>query len=183
MGEQALHEACPLVRPCPCEQEIEGAAEAVDIGPGVGKAGVKGLFRRHEIDRSHQGARHGDRVTIRRLLAGQSGEAQVENLHDPSGIDHQVRGFDITVDDSSVVSDREPPRGLDHRVECLRRREDAPRPHEIAQVSPFHELHDQKMGPASVVGVDRADDVGVIELRRRLGLAVGPLDQLCVSGE
>ena len=39
------------------------------------------------------------------------------------------------------------------------------------------------MHPAGLVGVDRADDVAVIELRRRLGLSVEPLDQLRVSGQ
>ena len=53
----------------------------------------------------------------------------------------------------------------------------------LLRLVPFHEFHDEKMRPAGIVGVDRADDVGVIQLRHRLGLSVEPLDELRVSRE
>ena len=50
--------------------------------------------------------------------------------------------------------------------------------HVPRQVDPLDELHDQKVRAASLVGVEGADNVGVVQLGRRLHFALETLDRL-----
>ena len=56
---QPLHHRGPLIGR-PAGQEVEqGAAEGVEIGPGVDAAGVEHLLGGHEVDRAEHGTREG----------------------------------------------------------------------------------------------------------------------------
>ncbi len=84
VADELLHVRPAGERRLAREQVVEGAAEAVNIGPDVHLAGVAGLFRGDEIRRSEEGARPCQRGVAAALLVfvrvGQPGQPHVENL-------------------------------------------------------------------------------------------------------
>src|SRR5579862_249209 len=91
-------------------------AQGVDVRTDVGGAAVLDLFGGHKIDRS-------DRVSVARqlpVLVGpldESPEAEVQNLdardrRDTAAGDHQVRGFDVSMNEAGLVYVLQPERRL-----------------------------------------------------------------------
>ena len=75
-----------------CKQVVQGAAQAVDVGSGVGRVRVGGLLGGDVIRRAHDRAFLGQGAA---LIIGEvvPGQAHVENLDRPSSVNDQVAGL------------------------------------------------------------------------------------------
>ena len=84
------------------QQEIQRTAQAVDVGPGVDAVAVQGLLRGKIVGRAQhvfvEG--HGKRGV---LVAGESGQAQIEHFDHFLLIDQQIGRFDVAVDQAGLV--------------------------------------------------------------------------------
>ena len=105
------------------EQKIERAPQAVNVGSMIDVVRVLGLLRGHEIDGPHEDSR--SREMMRRVLPKRRGiadkprQSQVQHAYRPRRVEHQIRRFDVAVDDPSSVRSFQPPRRLHHTVKCL----------------------------------------------------------------
>ena len=99
MLHKLLHQRRTGKRRLGREQEIERAAEAVNVGPDVGEHGVLSLLRRDVIGGADQSSlffiapgtpmRRRDRAAVCRLHA--SGQTPVDNLDDRIGCSTSLR--------------------------------------------------------------------------------------------
>ena len=103
------------------------------------------------------------------------GEPQVEDLHVPAGLDEDVVGLQVPVDDARGVHLGEPHRHRAEHAARLRPGERALAPAGSASVSPVEELVDEIGAPLPLADVVQRDDRGVVDLRGRLPLALDPL--------
>ena len=104
------------------QQEMEGAAEGIQVGADVGLARVEGLLRRDVVEGAHDGAFAGQLAGGAVLiLTGDAREAHVEDLDDgPAGDlrrlvgavlrlaaggpgDEQIARLDVAVDHALLV--------------------------------------------------------------------------------
>ena len=88
MGDQFFHHRFARIDHLAGQQEVERAAQAVDVRAVVGTAAVQRLFRRHVIDRPHDDAadRHGrvrGGIGVLAQVAVEAGQAHVEDLDGP----------------------------------------------------------------------------------------------------
>ena len=114
---------------------------------------------------------HGIGAGLRHL-----GEAEVEQLHARPG-QHDVPGFEVAVHDAAAVRGIERSGDLgaegEHLVDGQR-----PFPQPVGERLALEVLHDQEVDAVLVSHVEEGADVGVLEARDRLGLALQPLLEL-----
>ena len=104
------------------EQVEQRAAQAVDVGPGVGVAGVRRLLGRHVVDRAHHLAalrQACPRWPACREFSSMPGQAHVEDLHRALRVQQQVRRLDVAVDHALVVGVLQAPGRLEDVVDGL----------------------------------------------------------------
>ena len=115
-------------------------------------------------------------------LAGEPGQAEVEDLDLAAGRPHQVLRLDVAVDHAVLEGVLQAQRRL---AGVLARLADRQRPAAIdqpGQVGPLDELHDQHVRLPGLLGVVGGHDVRVrSQARGRLDLAAEPLDQRRVA--
>ena len=172
---------------------MKHGAEGEDIGPGIDPATL-GLFRRHVGDSADDGTFGGFGtggevdgagnivVTVEiegsaAFFTGELGEAEIENLGEAFGRDHDVGGLQVAVDDADVVSGGERVGHLHAELDGIHDRDLAGGDHGAHGLAP-NEFHDDGIaGTSSMSGghdvVDR-DDIGVVEGRGRAGLLQEP---------
>jgi hypothetical protein len=177
MGLEDVPEVPIRVRGMAAQQEIERAAQAVDVGPDVGLLGVDDLFGRDEIGRAehvacasemraevHRKGRRADRRLARVLLACRLREAEVKDLDHgpvPMARQHQVRRLDVAMDHPLFVRVLQRQR---RRMDVDAGVADGYRPlglDHAAQVQPLHVLHGEYETAAAPERGIGADDVGV----------------------
>ena len=184
------------------QQEMQRAAEAINIRANVRRMRVLGLLRRDVIRRPHHAADCGEVcgvrvvaavarlrgvVSITRVLANAATEcrlrdeprqSEIQNPHLPLGREHQVVRLDVAMDHPLLVSVLQP---LCRLSDALARFGDRHRPamlHNTREVGSLDELHHEEVNVARLLGVVGRDDVGMSQLRRRLHFAPKPLDRL-----
>ena len=105
------------------------------------------------------------------------GDAEVGDLHAPLGVDHQVLGLEVAVDDARRVRVREPgEHALEHAAELGRLEPTHPR----AQRTARHVLHGDVTHPVVLEDVEHGDDALVVERAGQPRLADEPADHLGV---
>ena len=152
--------AVPAERKRPGGHLVEDDAERPDVGAGVDVL-ARGLFGGHVGDRAdgHPRDRHPG-------LAGQLGQAEVEDLGLSIGRDHDVARLDVAVDDAVLVGLGQPPGDLGGDPDRFGRRQ-VPLGDPVLQAFARIAGHDDVK--AAVLGlIDLVDgaDVGVVEARR-----------------
>ena len=101
----------------PGQQVVEGAAEAVNVGPAVGLVGVVSLFRGDIVGRAHDHpgvgqVRYGG-TAVRQDGGGlhdaaQPGQAEIEDLDLSVGRPHQVVRLDVAMHHALLVGVLQP---------------------------------------------------------------------------
>ena len=176
VGHQLLDQAAVGERRPAGQKEVECAAEAVDVGPDVGGVRVVDLLGGDVVGRA-QDHPLGGHPGVGADLAGEPGQAEVEDLDLAAGRPHQVLRLDVAVDHAVLEGVLEPQRRL---AGVLARLADRQRPAAIdqpAQVGPLDELHDQHVRLPGLLGVVGGHDVRVRgQPRGRLDLAAESLD-------
>ena len=92
MRLQDLVEAPPLERRGAGQQEVERAAQAVDVGADVGMRRVQRLLRGDVVRRTQHGPRVGEARVLVPAFARHLGQAEVEYLDDvPVALARRIR--------------------------------------------------------------------------------------------
>ena len=128
----------------PAGQEvIESTAEAVDVGPDVGRLGVADLLGGDEVGRAQHLALAGQ-AAVGLAFAGHLGQAEVEHLDDALlalESEDQVGRLDVAVDHAPLVGVLQAQRRLVDEVAGVDHRERAAGLHHLRQVFPVDVLH------------------------------------------
>ncbi len=185
------------------QQEVERAAQRVEVGPDVGAVRVFELLRRDVVRRADDrpvARQRGQRLLRRMRELVQPGHAHVEDLDQRprrrrkkgtvplrrggqspffGGRDHhQVRRLDVAVDQRLFRGVLEPERRLPHKVARLGHRQRPVAIDEFLQRDARHILHRQVVGVAALVRFVDADDVGVRQPGRGLGFTAEAVDDV-----
>ncbi len=176
VGQQAGHHRVGRVRCFAGQQKIQRAAQAVDVGSMVGRAGVHGLLRSHVVHRAHHAARVGQSLIVVPGRRTHPRETHVEDPHDSLLIQQQVARLDVPMHDPLLVGASQSAGRLADDIDRIRNRQRSLLPDARGKVFAVHVPHHQI--EAAVVECPRVvgrDDVLVFEQRRRLNLAFEPL--------
>ena len=92
----------------------------------------------------------------------------------PRGVEHQVRRLDVAVDDPLGMCGGQPARCLDQVLDRLDRPQRSPLADDAVQVAALDVFHHQEMDAPILVGVQRGDDVVVLELAGGLDFPLEP---------
>ena len=162
------------------QQTVQGAAQAVDVGPQIDGVGVGDLLRRDVIGGAHRLAA-GGHFFAGRLAGVEQGQPQVEDLHGAAGREHQIRGLDVPMHQAVLVRVVEPDRRLADDLAGLGDGQLAVPAGQIGQVHALDVLHHQHRLAFDLPGVHSADHVGVIDPAHGLHLTIEASHRLGVS--
>ena len=153
------------------EHLVQHAAQRVDIASGGDLPLAHRLFRAHVVGRAeghaslgHPGA--GGAHRQRNAEVGHEGRAVVQQ---------DVLGLDVPVDDAMAVGVVERRRRLGRDPQGVGHRELLLATDPVADRLPLYERHDIVEETVGVPRVDQAEDVGVLQVGRRLDLGQEPL--------
>ena len=102
-----------------------------------------------------------------------AGQPEVEDADRSGGVEHEVAGLDIAVDDSLGMGGFEPAGGLDDAVDRLRHGHRPAVANDAIEVAAFDVFHHQEMNAAIFVGINSGHDVGMFQVARRPRLRGG----------
>ncbi len=111
------------------------------------------------------------------------GDAEVGDLHLTVGADEDVGRLDVAVHHAAAVGEAERGGDLAGDLRGLHRADVAVGPQDVGERAALHVLHRHEVGVGVLAPVVHADDVGVVEVGRRLRLAAEALDEVRVDGE
>ena len=151
------------------EQEVEGAAQRVDVGPMIQVGAVEGLLGGHVV-----GGARGPFVFLGRFLpaaADQSGHAQVEDLYHALPVDQQVGRLDVAMDHVVAVGVGQAAGRLAKVIDGPFELQGAFGFHHPLEVLPLDELHHHVVAVVFPVDVVGMDDIRMVQRRDRPGLA------------
>ena len=99
VGDEPLHHRVAAEQRLPRQQEVEGAAQGIDVGTVVGTPGVQRLLGSHVV----HGAENAS--GLRQVVGGfvgrlEAGDPQVKYLDGAVVVEDQVRRLDVAVDDA-----------------------------------------------------------------------------------
>ncbi len=192
MGHHLFHLGFGRVDHLAGEEEPQGAAEAVDVGAGVGAFGVHGLLGGHVFEGAGDGAGLGDALGVGCFAVGvgarlQTDQAEVGHLDPARGVHEEVGGLDVAVDHALGVDISHGLGGLDGGIDRARDLEGAALGDQVQQVIALDELHDEVVATGALVGIVGGDDARMGQLRDGLDLALealqagGVLEHLAVE--
>ena len=90
-------------------------------------------------------------------------------------VEQNVIGLDVTMHDATHVRIRESVRDFAHDSADVRKRQRTAIPHAVADVLAFDERHHEISESLALIHAENRNDVGMVEIRRSLGLAHEPL--------
>ena len=162
-----------IARPSAGDQLVEDQAERIDVGPLVGRLAAR-LFRRHVVERANQRAGH--RIDGR--ARGRPRDAEVHQQRMVLRIDHDVRRFQIAMDDAGFVRGGEAGGDLTGEQQHARQRQPRFALQQGRQVGALHVLHRQIERALDFAQVVDADHVGMGHLPRQLQLTLEAILEL-----
>ena len=168
------------------EERDENAAEGVDVRArrkrgvgGRGRSVARELLGRHVGRRAHRPQGQGGHAGG----CGPLGEPEVGQVGDAAGVEADVRGRDVAVDDAAGVGHVERVGDRGEEGDDLRRGQRAAGPDDLGKVGPVEEPHRQVQLPLPLPGGMHGHDVGVLEGGEGVDLAEEPLAIRRVGGE
>ncbi len=163
--------------PATAQQLVQDDAKAVDVRGGRRRLPER-LLRAEVVDRSERRAR-------KRQAGVRPGarNSEVGHFHAPVGIQHDVAGLHIAVDDPAVVCRIERSCDLGNQAGGLARRERAVAAEERGEILAVDQLHHEVR--ALVVDAEVVDrhDAGVAERRSSVSLLAKSRDEVGVAPE
>ncbi len=174
------HGVVPSEGGTPGDHLVHHDAERVEVAAWVGLGALR-LFGREVRGRAHHRAGLGE-VRLHRSVEG-AGDAEVGDLHRPVRADQDVGRLDVAVDEPGGVGEPEGGGDLGGYLRRLLRREVAVGAQDVGQRAPIDVLHGDEVRRGVLAPVEHVDDVGVVEVGRRLGLTAETLDEVRVNGE
>ena len=176
MPDQFLGDAAVLERTVAGKEKIEGDAEAVYVTTDIDIVAIDGLFGGEVVG----GAEDGVAVVFLSyrlfFVVEKAREAEVEDFDDAGAIHDQVGRLDVAVDEARLVGVLEAERGLVHVVGGPLRVQRAAPIDEFLQADAVDVLHNEEVEFSVAVDIVGANDIGVAQLRDRLGFALEPFD-------
>ena len=161
-------------RDAPAEHLEEDDPDRVDVGRRRDLHPLR-LLGAEVLGGAHHRAGPGD------LGAAGAGDAEVGDPDPPVAVDQDVHRLQVAVDDPVLVRERG---GGEHLARHLDRLLDLePLVDQLAQRGALDQLHRDVVAVLVGAAVEDADDVLVLQPRRRRRLAAEPLDELGVAGE
>ena len=184
MLEDDVHGRRSSERHAPGEHVVEQHAERIDVAALVG-ALAAGLLRRDVVRRPHEGARVGD-VRLGGLAGEELHQAEVEHLHEVVIValeqQHDVRGFQIAMDDTERVRLAQRSADLLRDVDHPLLRERPVRLHDLGEGAAVQELHrDEEDAVVRAPVIVERDGVRVRQLGGDAGLEEEPLVEVGVA--
>ena len=161
------------------QQEIQRAAQRVQVGTGVTGVGVAPLFGGHVVGRAEALPIESQRSGL--LCLSQERQPHVEDF-DLAGLlrDKQVGGLDVAMHDAQLVSSCQSLGRLPDRFARIDHRHRALGLDELLQVLALDILHRQVMRAVDLTGVESLDNVRVLQrpdgqhLAFKPGQGIGP---------
>ena len=157
------------------EQLVEHGARGEHVGSRV-HAFAHDLLGRHVVRRAH------DHAGLGQVGASEAGETEVEDLDLPVGLDVDVAGLEVAVDDIAAVRIGEAVRHLLHDVELLLEGQLA-LGDELLEVLALEELHGHVELVVGLAEVEHRDDVRVVQLGGGASLPEEPFLVLVVRAQ
>jgi len=146
-----------------CEEEVEGAAEAVEISAGIGGTSVAGLFRGHEGGGPHDHAGLGE-LSSGGIVGGiEPGESHIKDFDDTGFVAEEIGGVDIAMDDALFVSMVERHESSEETIERGLERERTSMADELIEIGTGDEFGDEVVNSPVFAGVEGGDDVGMVQ--------------------
>ena len=108
---------------------------------------------------------------------------EVEHPDRSRGVEHQVGRLDVAMDDPLGVRRRQPARRLDQEVDRQIDRQRTALADDAVQVAPSTYSITRKWTPRSSLGIERGDDVRVLEAGRRPRPRAGTAARRAIAGE
>ena len=180
VGHHDLDRRLARVRGLSGQQTAERAAKRVDVGAVVGRVRVLGLLRGDVVDRAHDLAGRGEALGA--VVAGdvffEACQAHVEDLDAALPVQKQVARLDVAVDHAVLVGVPQTPGCLDRTLDGLIDRQRPAPLDDVGKVLPVDILHDQVVDAVALAGVVSGDDVGMVQSRGGLDLAIEPANRI-----
>src|SRR6185295_12572976 len=174
--ERDRHGALALERDAAGEQLVEHDPDRVDVRRRADRVAL-GLLGREVLRRAHDGARLGH---VRRSGAR---DAEVGDLGAPVGVDDDVVGLEVAVDDPAAVGEARGAQDLDGQVDGAVGVQRRLLLDDRLQRAPLEVLHRDVVGAVVLAAVVDGDDVLVLQAGGARRLAAEALDELAVLGE
>ena len=148
------------------QQEVQGGARRVDVGPHVGQFSPQLLGRRERQRAFDAGAARSGRHLERR-----DRQPEVADLDLAPGVDEAVRRLHVAMHDTLARGRVEAGGDLTHQVHGFHRRQPPVTLDEVAQRTAGDQLGDDDRHAATLVGGEDVDDVGMADRRRQASFA------------
>ena len=163
------------------EHFIKDHPERINIRAVVHLAGVFDLLRGHVGHGAEACTAEGQAEFLAAGLT-QLGDTEISDFHAAPGVEEEILRLDIAVEDALAVGVLE---GLADSGDDFQRlfRGEAFCPHGLAQIHAIDVFHEQEIPAALLAEIVHGDDVRMIQLRERPGLAVEAFGKGRVSGE
>ena len=165
----------------PREQEVQRAAQGINVGAVIEVRGFQGLLGGHVIDGPK--GRFAGRRPAGFVALVQAGQAQIENLDHPLVVHQQVRGLDVAVDEIAGVGVGQSLGGL---ADVVCRTVEVQRAMEFdqaLQVLAVDIFHDDEIAVHFIVDAIGLNDIGMIQRGDRPGFGEEAVQRGPVFGD
>ena len=156
---------------------IEHDTHGVDIG-FIGDIVAPGLFRRDVMHRTNGFVRHGLCFTLQ-----ESGNAEIGHFNGAVLQQHDVLGFDITVDDPLFMGALQGHQNLAGEVESFLPADGPLLLNILLEGDAIDKLHDDILDLIAKAHVIDLDNIGMVQHRNCLGLVPETAEKIAVVGE
>ena len=115
----------PLYGGLPGEQEMQRAAQAVNVGPVIDRRRIDRLLGRHIVGGANRSAGHRDiRASGRSVSAViEPGQPQIGHFHHSAFVEQQIVRLDVAMNDPLRMGIGQTSRGLQNAIHGARQRE------------------------------------------------------------
>lgn len=163
------------------EHFVEYDAEGIDIGAVIDQGGILELLGRHVV-RCAEGCAGAGESDGTFFFTDDFGDAEVGDLHASAGVEEDVFGLDIAVEDAFLVGVLKCVADFWDDGEGFGGGEFA-HAHGLAKVEAIDEFHDEVIEAAGVAEVMDHDDIRMIEAGEDAGFAHEALREVRISAE